>query len=136
MNRILLDEVSNFVLQSLYESFRNAAAVAVVAFGSDQVSLFTIDWHTVLGLAGGAFIVTLLTCLAAQPFGDKTSPSPIPGVLHTYYTQPAAITVTPATVEASPTSIPTVEPIAPITVTGGAHAAVPTMGAETAQQGQ
>lgn len=121
MKTALLNPVTNFVLQALYESFRNACAVAVVAIGGDQVSLFTIDWHTLAGVSGGAFIVTLLTCLGAQPFGDKASTSPIPGVLHAVYNF-LPVTTTPATVTADPASVP---------VSGGAHVATPTMGAAT-----
>jgi hypothetical protein len=55
---------------------KTAAQTAVVAIGAAAgFDLFTADWRTVGGAAAGGFVLSVLTSLGSQPFGDRSSAS-------------------------------------------------------------
>lgn len=55
---------------------KTAAQTAVVAIGAAAgFDLFTADWQTVGGAAAGGFVLSVLTSLGSQPFGDRHSAS-------------------------------------------------------------
>lgn len=73
-----MNQVTQFVLNTLERAAKTAAQVALLAFGTEKLNILHVDWTTVGGLAGGGFVLSILTSIASQPFGDKSSPSVLP----------------------------------------------------------
>lgn len=69
MNAWLKDAVERAV--------KTFAQTAVTVLGADAVNVLSVDWETVLGLGGGAAVVSLLTSVASMPFGDKGTASAV-----------------------------------------------------------
>lgn len=65
----------NFVKDTLERALKTAAQAALAGLGGDQLSLYDINPGTVLGLAGAAALVSVLTSLASRQVGDKDSAS-------------------------------------------------------------
>ena len=59
---------------------RSAAQAIILALGaSEGFDLFTADFRNVAGIAAGAAVLSVLTAVAAAPFGSKGSASFMPG---------------------------------------------------------
>jgi len=56
---------------------KSAAQTLLLLFGGDGLNLLQLDWPTVLGLAAGAAVLSVLTSMvsAAAPVGAPGSPS-------------------------------------------------------------
>lgn len=46
---------------------RTAAQAALLTIGADLVNVVQVDWAGVAGFAGGGFVLSVLTSLAATP---------------------------------------------------------------------
>lgn len=51
----------------------STAGGALAALGGDAVNLWEVDWRLVVGMAGGAGLVSLLKGLGAKAVGDRES---------------------------------------------------------------
>ena len=70
-----MNVVTSFILQVVEACIRSTAAAGLTYLGGGAFNLYTTNWHDLGGFMAGAFIITLLSCLATQPIGDKTTPS-------------------------------------------------------------
>lgn len=65
-----------FWKQAADRAIKSAAQAVILAWGlGDQIAnLFTLDWKSALGAAGGGALLSVLTSLISAPFGEKDSP--------------------------------------------------------------
>ena len=68
-------QVPTFVKDLLERAVKTAAQTALTLFGANAVDVLHVDWQTVLGLGGGAALVSVLTSLASLKFGDTGTAS-------------------------------------------------------------
>lgn len=66
----------NFVKDALERAVKTAAQAALAALGGGELlSLYDMNAGTLLGVAGGAAVLSILTSLASRQVGDKDSAS-------------------------------------------------------------
>lgn len=64
-----------FWTAAIERAFKTAAQSALLIFGADQINVLTVSWVEVGGFAAGGFVLSLLTSVASNQFGDGTGPS-------------------------------------------------------------
>ena len=66
-----------FWVKSIERAIKTAAQTTLVFLGGSQVALdlWTIDPVNVAGVAAGGFVLSILTSVGSEPFGDKDDPS-------------------------------------------------------------
>lgn len=63
------------ILERAIKSAAQSALLAVGASATGAIDLLHSDWQTILGLAGGGFVLSMLTSIASSGFGDNPGPS-------------------------------------------------------------
>ena len=58
---------------------KTAAQAAVVVVGADVANVFELDWNEMAGLSIGAALLSVLTSIASEPFGEKGTASLVGG---------------------------------------------------------
>jgi hypothetical protein len=56
-----------------------ATTALLLLVGNGPLNVLHTDWQSILGLTGGAAVVSVLTSLGSTPFGDRGTTSMIPG---------------------------------------------------------
>lgn len=64
-----------FWKDAVERAVKTAAQIAVTVLGADAVNVLSVDWETVLGLSGGAALVSVLTSVASSPRVATLSPA-------------------------------------------------------------
>jgi hypothetical protein len=64
-----------FWLAALERAVKSAAQGAILAFGAGQANVLELDWGTLGGFAGGAFVLSLLTSIGSDALTGGTGPS-------------------------------------------------------------
>lgn len=64
-----------FAADLLERALKSAAQTAVLFLGADKVNVLAVDWETVLGLSGGAALLSVLTSLASLKIGSSGTAS-------------------------------------------------------------
>lgn len=65
----------NFWIESLERAVKTAAQSALSAMGMEAINVLTVDWIQVVGLAGGGFVLSILSSIASAGVGSDESPS-------------------------------------------------------------
>jgi len=78
-----------FGFSALERAIKTMAQTIILIFGANQINVVTIDWLTVAGLAGGGFVLSILTSIISLPIGDKDSPSLLTTIVETKNETPA-----------------------------------------------
>lgn len=60
---------------ALERAVKSAAQGAILAFGAGQANVLELDWLTLGGIAGGAFLLSLLTSIGSDALTSGTGPS-------------------------------------------------------------
>lgn len=68
-------QVPAFVKDLTERAVKTAAQTAVTVLGADQLNVLHVDWETVLGLSGGAALLSVLTSLASLGVGTSGTAS-------------------------------------------------------------
>lgn len=68
---------TSFAKDLLERAVKTAAQTALTVLGADQLNVLQADWETVLGLTGGAALLSVLTSLASLKFGDTGTASAV-----------------------------------------------------------
>lgn len=66
-----------FWKRALERAVKTAAQslVALWAVGDVALNAFSIDWSQAAGIAAGAAVLSILTSIISEPFGDQGDPS-------------------------------------------------------------
>jgi hypothetical protein len=64
-----------FAQDLLERAVKSTAQTALLFFGADKVNILAVDWETVLGLSGGAALLSVLTSLASLKLGNSGTAS-------------------------------------------------------------
>lgn len=67
-----------FWLDVIERAGKTAAQVLLSALGADQLNLLSVAWLPVLGVAGGAALLSLLTSIVSAPVGEPGTASLVP----------------------------------------------------------
>lgn len=70
-------QIPAFVKDLLERAVKTAAQTAVAVLGANTVDVLSVDWETVVGLSGGAALISALTSLASYKFGDSGTASAV-----------------------------------------------------------
>jgi hypothetical protein len=70
-------QIPVFVKDLTERAVKTFAQTAVTALGSDAVNILSVDWETVLGLGGGAALLSVLTSLASYKAADTGTASAV-----------------------------------------------------------
>jgi ABC-type lipoprotein release transport system permease subunit len=68
-------QVPALVKDLVERAVKTAAQTALTVLGADQLNLLNVDWETVVGLSGGAALLSVLTSLASSPRVGTLSPA-------------------------------------------------------------
>lgn len=79
----MTNPVTQFVLDTLERASKTAAQVALLALGSEKLNVLHAQWETVGGLAAGGFVLSVLSSIASQPLGNKSTASVLPDLTST-----------------------------------------------------
>ena len=74
-----------FLVDLTERAVKTAAQTAVTVLGADKLDVLHVDWETVLGLSGGAALLSVLTSLGSERIGNGGTASATKAV------EPAAI---------------------------------------------
>ena len=66
---------SYFWIDAAERAIKTAAEVAILFFSAGQLNVFAVDWKTVVGLALGGAVLSVLSSLASSKVGFPTSAS-------------------------------------------------------------
>jgi hypothetical protein len=69
--------VSTFVKDLVERAVKTFSQTAVTVLGADAVNILHVDWQTVVGLGGGAALVSVLTSVASYNFGTAGTASAV-----------------------------------------------------------
>lgn len=64
-----------FWVAAAERALKTLAQTLVALIGANAVSVMELDWPQMLGVAGTAAVVSILTSLASAPFGANNGPS-------------------------------------------------------------
>lgn len=64
-----------FWIAAAERALKTLAQTLVALIGANAVSVMDLDWPQMLGVAGTAAVVSILTSLASAPFGKNDGPS-------------------------------------------------------------
>ena len=64
-----------FWIDAFERAVKTAAEVAILFFSAGQLNVFTVEWKTVIGLALGGAVLSVLASLASSKVGFPSSPS-------------------------------------------------------------
>lgn len=65
-----MNQIRAYVSAIVERAVKSAAQSALLAFGADKIDVLHADWQTVLGFAGGGFVLSVLTSLASSGIGN------------------------------------------------------------------
>jgi hypothetical protein len=66
-----VNPIRAYVSAIVERAVKSAAQSALLAFGADKIDVLHADWQTVLGFAGGGFVLSVLTSLASSGVGNS-----------------------------------------------------------------
>lgn len=65
-----------FWREALDRAAKSAAQALLITLGGDAAfDVFSVDWRVIVGVSGGAAVLSLLTSIASAPFGQKGTAS-------------------------------------------------------------
>lgn len=73
--------MSTYLKDLVERAAKTAAQTAVASFVGGGVGLLDVDWIQVISLSGMAAIVSVLTSIASQGFGNNGTASLVPAVV-------------------------------------------------------
>ena len=68
-------KIPPFLADLIERAVKTAAQTAVTVLGADKLDVLHVDWETVLGLSGGAALLSVLTSLASLKIGSSGTAS-------------------------------------------------------------
>lgn len=68
-------QIPAFASDLIERAVKTAAQTAVMFLGADKLNVLSVDWETVLGLSGGAALLSVLTSLASLKIGTDGTAS-------------------------------------------------------------
>ncbi|MDQ8047094.1 MAG: holin [Patulibacter sp.] len=67
----------NFWKQALERAAKSVAQALVIVFGAASFSPWTADWKAASGIAGAAFLLSLVSSIATAGVGEPNDPSAV-----------------------------------------------------------
>lgn len=70
-----MSKYKDFLLRATERAVKTAAQFGLVAVGGNAFDAWTLDVRQVSGIMLSGILISFLTSLASEPFGEKGSPS-------------------------------------------------------------